>query len=483
MRKTFLFFLMTFLMSWSTLNAQQGIDYIIMVDNGGSISTKPDYAILKRGVVKLIEQLLFCNIHNRVAVVQYGTGVLDNDTGVYKPLIYIESEFTNDFFTAQNFERRLDFGDYLQQSVALVKDALSGVSNPDIISPQKTLGFTQEMRFVIFTDAERASSGLSSYLVDPTYASNIASYEAFGPVMDFKTNNWAGGATVRFTVIHANKNNNAIMAAASIASPFGDYSGPLEAVAGDPGYGLKRSYFNKDNGFDVKAGEVNYWKDIAESICFNSSNTSKGIVDFLYEPGSCIYKPGVIEGDYHLPAGATLQELKVELINLVTGEVYPVLSNPVLGPGNTFTFNFVPYSSFAPALTMGSTGWHKFRVAMTSSASASPVYRWNRYPFFDFDIDLDQNCPQFRASEPQVMEKVFQLTPNPTSGLFKVVLNKEFKKGTLEVRDLIGNTLYNKILRGEKEIDVDLSSRKEGVYIVSVTTDKNEIYSEKIIKK
>jgi hypothetical protein len=34
-----------------------------------------------------------------------------------------------------------------------------------------------------------------------------------------------------------------------------------------------------------------------------------------------------------------------------------------------------------------------------------------------------------------------------------------------------------------KEVSVDLSSRKEGVYIVNVTTDKNETHSEKIIKQ
>jgi hypothetical protein len=54
---------------------------------------------------------------------------------------------------------------------------------------------------------------------------------------------------------------------------------------------------------------------------------------------------------------------------------------------------------------------------------------------------------------------------------------------TLEVRDLTGNTVYNKVLRNDKEVSVDLSSRKEGVYIVNVTTEKNETYSEKIIKK
>ncbi|WP_419763211.1 T9SS type A sorting domain-containing protein, partial [Chryseobacterium arthrosphaerae] len=52
-----------------------------------------------------------------------------------------------------------------------------------------------------------------------------------------------------------------------------------------------------------------------------------------------------------------------------------------------------------------------------------------------------------------------------------------------EVRDLTGNLVYHKQLRNEKQVEVNLSSRKEGVYIVNVITDKNETFSEKIIKK
>ncbi|MET3036917.1 T9SS type A sorting domain-containing protein [Chryseobacterium sp. NRRL B-14859] len=469
MRKTFLSFMMVFLMSWGTLKAQR--DFIIMLDNGGSMTTNPDYLSMRRGAIKLAEQLLACNSENRVAVVQYGTGVFDNDTGVYKPLIYIESDFTNDFFTVQNFERRLDFGDYFQQSVGLVGDAIDGISNPDIISPQKTLNIKQEARVIVFTDAERASDGLSSYLVDPAFASNYGSYGAFANAMNFKMDR-----AIRFTVIHANTNDDAIFAAASIAGPSGPYTGQVETVNGDPTIGHPRSYFNRTTGFNMMSNEINYWKDLAAYICSPADRA----LDFLYEPGACIYGTSGLKGNYYLEAGTNLQELKIELINLQTGDVYPVYSYPVVfGPGNSFSFTFAP-SSFNAALSAGSTGPHKFRLTMISS-NGSVAYSWNKYPFFDYDINLD--CPAPLMVKSSVDEKIFKLTPNPTKGLFKVMMNKELKSGVLEIRDLVGNTVYNKILRGEKEIEVDLSSRKEGVYIVNVTADNKEFYSEKIIKK
>ncbi|MCS4302185.1 T9SS type A sorting domain-containing protein [Chryseobacterium sp. BIGb0232] len=474
MKKTILFFFMTLMMSWSTLSAKA--DYIIMLDNGGS-TTKQEYIKMRRGAIKLIEQLLACNPENRVAVVQYGTGVFDNDTGVYKPLIYIESDFTNDFFTAQNFERRLDFGDHLHQSLGLVKNAIMEVPDPDIISPQKTLNGNNIERIIVFTDAERASAGLDSYLVDPVYASNYNSYEAFANVMEFKTNTTMGGS-IRFTVIHSNTNNDAIEAAAAIASPDGPYSGPLETVPGDPSNGYSRSYYNRTAGFGLRDYEINYWKDLAAYICYSNS---RGTLDFLYEPGWCTYQAYNLIGKYNLAAGVTLQELKLELINLQTGEIYPVESDPVFGAGNSFTFNFSPYS-FSHVLNAGSTGLHKFRVTMLSNSLNGPAaYSWNGYPYFDYDINMD--CPEPIDRKSLAEEKIFKLTPNPTSGLFKVMFNKEVKSGIMEIRDLVGNTVCNKVLRGEKEIEVDLSSHKEGVYIVNVRTDKNETYSEKIIKK
>jgi hypothetical protein len=74
-----------------------------MLDNGSS-TNQLNYAQMRLGAIKLMEQLLACNPGNRVAVVQYGAGVQGSNTGIYKPLIYIESDFTKDHFTAQNLK-------------------------------------------------------------------------------------------------------------------------------------------------------------------------------------------------------------------------------------------------------------------------------------------------------------------------------------------------------------------------------------------
>lgn len=465
---------MALMMSWNGLKAQA--DYIIMLDNGSSV-TSAEYANMKRGATKLMEELLACNTRNRVAVVQYGTGKYGDTSGTGKSLLYIESDFTNDYFTAQNFERRLDFGHLFNESLILIADALNGGNNGDIISPQTALSNTQPLKFVVFTDAERNSGGPDgSYLVNynNTAYSDPAAFEI---AVKFKM------MGAQFTMIHANTNNMAVGAAASIASAGGSYTGtPLEPNALDPDTGApSRLYYNRPNGFSVGQPEMDYWPVLASNIC---NTNGMGTVNFRYEPGGCIQQPAGIGGYYNLPPGATLVSLRLELIGLQNGTVFPVTFNPTFGMGAPNFYNYnLQTSDFSAALNGGAIGEQKFRISMVYlyNGQYRIAYAWNNYPFFDYDIMM--KCPSLRAVKAQPEEKVFKLTPNPTNGLFKVILNKEIKSGTLEIRDLTGYVVYNKILRGEKETEVDLSSRKEGIYIVNVTTDKKEVYSEKVIKK
>lgn len=477
MKKTFLLVLLAFIMTWCNLKAQQPHDYILMLDNGAS-TTDQEYAYMKRGAIKLMEQLLACNNRNRIAVVQYGVGKYGSNPSVYEPLIYIENDFTNDHYrlTIENLKRRLDYGDLFNESLGMVGDALDGTSNMGIISPQTKLNSFQPLKVVVFTDAERNTGALNgSYLVNYTYpAPNLN--ETFHNVMNFKI-----GRGAKFTVLHANGNTLAMGAAACIASPGGSYSGAVEYNFVDPDISASsRSYYNRPNGFSIGQPDIDYWQHMATDIC-NSNDL--GTFNFRYEQ-SClsINQLSNITGYYNLPSGAVLQGMKAEVISLTSGNVYDVAFNPTYGPGNYFSYSLQP-SDFNSLINAGETGEFKFKVTMFYQhyGQSFRVFSWNNYPFFDYDITT--TCPVFRAAQSIEEEKIFKLTPNPTSGLFKVMMNKEVKSGRLEIRDLVGNTVYNKVLRGEKEIEVDLSSRKEGVYIVNITTDKNEMYSEKIIKK
>ncbi len=474
MKKTFLLLFMTFFTSWSHLNAQS--DYIVMLDNGSS-TNQINYAQMRLGAIKLMEQLLACNPGNRVAVVQYGAGVQGSNTGIYKPLIYIESDFTKDHFTAQNFERRLNYGDFFDESLGLVDDALNGTPNTSIVSSQTTLNVQQPLNVIVLTDADRSSGGININNSSLIINSDPNAPSEFFYMLKFKNEREA-----KFTVVHLNTKAVNIQAAAAVASasPVGPYSGPAEWVSGNDNNG-GRMYYNRTNGFGMFSSEIDYWKNMAGKICTPSKG--QATLDFKYEPQSCGVTPATFQGHYYLPAaGTTVVDFKLDVVSLSTGQVYPIAVNPTIGGSGYFEYN-VQLSDLAILKYENATGWHKYRVTLIydNHGQIETVYSWNNYPFFDYDIAIE--CPRPSAVSASEEEKIFRLTPNPTNGLFKAVFTNEIKSGKLEVRDLAGNTVYNKVFRNEKEVSVDLSSRKEGVYIVNVTTDKNETHSEKIIKQ
>lgn len=479
MKKTFLLFLLTFITSVGTFRAQVGGgDYVIMLDNGFSINDQT-FAEMKLGASKLAEQLLSCNPKNRVAVVHYGAGKYNSPNTSFAPRIYIESDFTNDHSVVQNIARRLYYGDHYHEALGLVGNALDGISNANIISPQTTLGVSSNPLYIVsFTDANRNVGAIinGSYLVNyanPTLNTN----DAFKNVLDFKINRGAKFAFVHVTTVSNATTQAAQRAAAAIASPGGTYSGLIENYPSDPDAGiLPRLYYNRTNGFGLYSEESHYWADLASNIC-NSSGW--GNVKFEYEPGQCRTQAQYINGDYILPAGATFDALKLSITDIDTGASYPVDFNPTwIGTHfnyglQTSDFNSVPFG----------LANYKFMLTLiyTYQGSTYETYSWNNYPWFDVDMNMD--CPLRMA--PQSLEKKegFKLTPNPTSGAFKVIMNENITSGSLTVTDVSGNTVYKKSFKDQKEIEVDIHSQNQGIYIVRVTSDKNEIYSEKLIKK
>lgn len=89
MKTKILLALFVFITQYTSCFAQSGSDFIITIDNSGSIQQQ-DFDDISENAKKLIDQILNCNPENRVAVVHYGTGLLNSAyTGNESPKIYI----------------------------------------------------------------------------------------------------------------------------------------------------------------------------------------------------------------------------------------------------------------------------------------------------------------------------------------------------------------------------------------------------------
>jgi len=483
MKKTFLFMFLTFLTSWNSLSAQAGgSDYIIVLDNGSSM-TSQGFESMKLGATKLIQKLLSCNPQNRIAVVHYGTGIYNSANTVYTPKIYIEYDFSHGSFMTQLIQRRLDNGDHFHEALGLIGNALDGNFNAEIVSPQTTLNQnpSNPLKVVLFTDAERNTGGLDfgSYLVNYDYPTPNTP-ETFKNIVDFKISRGA-----QFAIIHVSADTQASEAAACIASKGGSYSGSVEANIADPDSGATTRLYYPRTVFAIYQSEEDYWTHLGADICDSSG---WGEINFKYEPNGCgTSQVQTIEGNYSLPAGATFSAMKLIARDIVTGQDYGVNFNPVMTSPTDFYYTLQPSDFSFPGITDAKFVF-LLGLQYNYQGGTYDVMCWNGHPYFDYDLMLTSlpNCGMKQMAAPSVSaakESSLQVTPNPNNGIFRIILDQKVESGKIQVVDLIGNTVYGKTFKGQKKIDIDIQSQKEGIYIVKVISDKNEIYTEKLIKK
>ena len=91
----------------------------------------------------------------------------------------------------------------------------------------------------------------------------------------------------------------------------------------------------------------------------------------------------------------------------------------------------------------------------------------------------NNNCYDFITNVPSVEKKYsIMIFPNP----FTKYLNIETSSGSLNVKiyNLLGKELLNEKVAETKTID--MSSLNQGIYILKITQDKNELITKKIIK-
>ncbi|WP_164465186.1 T9SS type A sorting domain-containing protein [Chryseobacterium lactis] len=473
MKKTFLFFLFAFLVSWNSLKAQT--DYIICLDNGSTV-TDARFKDMRLTAIKLIERLVACHPKNRYAVVHYGAGFNTGSSLGLIPRIYIESDFVNGSYPDPYVTRRLNYGQHFHEALGLIGNALDGSYNSEIVSPQTSLHQNpgSKLVVVVISDGSRNSGDLStgSYLVN-YYDTTMNAPGAFKNVTKFKV-----GRGAKFAMIHMSPNAQATAAAASIASAGGSYNGAVETNTDDPDNGmLPRLYYPRNYSFIFDSvSDMPNFDELVQNIC--SPSPEVGSLKFYYEFNCGTPSDFNIYGYFTIPAGSTVTNGKLVLRNINTGADYGVSTTPMIS-GNQIYFHFYPSDISVPT---GSTDKYKFIMTVqysTPGGGVEEAVSWNHYPFFPYDLDLAGTCTR---GVPGPETGSLAMTPNPTEGAFTVMLNKEVTSGKLEILDLNGNIISTKTMKG-KMFESDLRTQRQGIYIVKVTSDKNEIFTGKIIKK
>lgn len=240
------FFVLLFIGITLQASAQCSRDIIIVLDNSGSIDNS-EWSQMTNSTNQIIDAFL-ANPYTRVAVAHYASP--SPQTLAQNSFIYIESDFTQDPVLAKSFTRRsniLGNSDYLSESMTILKDAILGNANAQIISPQKTFNHlsSNELGIFIFTDAQK--NGNTSFLISQ---SNIA--DPYYVYNDFKST-----LKTTFTMVHIHPSTSDMPAGATIASVGLNYGGNLENNPGDPeGNGVKPRRYIPKSSFSLSNSEI-----------------------------------------------------------------------------------------------------------------------------------------------------------------------------------------------------------------------------------
>ncbi|REC47706.1 T9SS type A sorting domain-containing protein [Chryseobacterium pennipullorum] len=474
MRKSYLFFLFALFAVCNPLKAQT--DYIICMDNGSTISDAR-FKGMQLTAARLIERLMACNSKNRYAVVHYGAGPVNGPSLGLTPRIYIESDFTNSTFPEPFLTRKLKYGQHLHEALGLIGNALDNIYNPEIVSPQTSLHKNGASKFVVvvLTDGSRNTGDLSngSYLVN-YYDTGLNDPGAFKNVTDFKINRAA-----KLAMIHISPNSQSTSAGAAMTSVGGSYTGAVESNTDDPDYGiLPRLYYSKANSFIFDSvSEMPKFDELANNIC-SGPMPYGGTLKFFYEFTCGMLSDYNVTGQFSIPSGSVVLGSKLVLRDLSTGMDYGISTTPAI-VGNELKYHF--YSSDIN-IPPGSTGKYIFIMTLqhtVPNGGSVETISFNHYPFFPYDLDLSGSCSR---TAPGSETGSFKISPNPVRGAFKIVLDKPMTAGTVQIIDIAGTEVYRTSFINQKEINADLTAQREGIYVVKITSDKNEVYSQKLIK-
>jgi hypothetical protein len=75
-----------------------------------------------------------------------------------------------------------------------------------------------------------------------------------------------------------------------------------------------------------------------------------------------------------------------------------------------------------------------------------------------------------------------QLFPNPSNGLFSLVINENYQQATLSVFDITGKLVDTKLIKNQNVIELNYSHLAKGMYQIQINTENSNYLSKIIIE-
>ena len=109
-------------------------------------------------------------------------------------------------------------------------------------------------------------------------------------------------------------------------------------------------------------------------------------------------------------------------------------------------------------------------TATDGTTGSTPMIRMNMNPNVPGPTSIDDNS-----------YSTFNVFPNPNNGILNISLANSSGKQTIEIKNIIGQTVYSKITSNSTSNTINLSNINKGIYTVSLINENGTSSSKKII--
>jgi hypothetical protein len=223
--------------------------------------------------------------------------------------------------------------------------------------------------------------------------------------------------------------------------------------------------------------------------------TSLGV---YYPNGDSTERIGIVPDSVVYPTVAGIRQGRDEVLEKalqVAGCLVPMLSispqnQEVSAPAGTTSFTITSNTNWS---AVSDSSW--CTVTSSGSGNGTIAVNYSENPYHqpriaNIRISVaglpDQTVTVTQAKSTIGVEKrqenFFQIYPNPTKGLFRIISAEDEKEPVdVTIQDLTGKIILEKHYKGEKEYDIDFSSAPRGCYFIIIRTCKFSIVRKLII--
>ena len=109
-------------------------------------------------------------------------------------------------------------------------------------------------------------------------------------------------------------------------------------------------------------------------------------------------------------------------------------------------------------------------TASDGTTGSTPMVRMNMNPDVPGPTRIEDNS-----------YSTFDIYPNPNNGMLNISLTNSSDKQTIEIKNLIGQTVYSQIASNSSTVNINLSDFNKGIYTVSLINENGTSSTKKII--